>query len=35
MNHNPQVTLSIVSHGQAEIVRHLLGDCRNFTGSPL
>lgn len=33
MNQNPQVTLSIVSHGQGNIIRNLLEDCRSFTGA--
>lgn len=33
MSPSPQVTLSIVSHGQGAIIRHLLEDCRSFTGA--
>lgn len=33
MSQNPQVTLSIVSHGQGDIIRNLLEDCRSFTGA--
>ena len=33
MSQNPQVTLSVVSHGQGTIIRHFLEDCRRFTGA--
>lgn len=33
MCQNPQVTISIVSHGQGLIIRNLLDDCRSFTGA--
>jgi len=33
MKRSPQVTLSIVSHGQGDIIRNLLEDCRSFKGA--
>lgn len=33
MNGQPLVSLSIVSHGQGTIIRHLLSDCRGFAGA--
>jgi len=33
MSPSPQVTLSIVSHGQGAIIRNLLEDCRSFKGA--
>jgi GT2 family glycosyltransferase len=33
MSSHPEVTLSIVSHGQGAIIHPLLEDCRSFTGA--
>lgn len=33
MSDTPQITLSVVSHGQGAIVRDLLADCRTITGA--